>query len=117
MQYNSKHVGTYLLLELAKLRDKFECVGDVRGKGLLIGLELVKNKSTCEPLGASDFVRIWEDCKTMGVLIGRGGFNGNVSHLLIILYHIMHEIKIVSKTLFFNICNSVLYLYIKYPLT
>ncbi|XKL63936.1 hypothetical protein PGB90_006300 [Kerria lacca] len=78
MQYNSKHVGTYLLLELAKLRDKFECVGDVRGKGLLIGLELVKNKSTCEPLGASDFVRIWEDCKTMGVLIGRGGFNGNV---------------------------------------
>ncbi len=79
MQYNSKMVGTYLLKELAKLRDQFECVGDVRGKGLMIGVELVKNKKTNDPLGANDFVQIWEDCKDMRVLIGRGGLNGNVS--------------------------------------
>lgn len=33
-----------MLLELAKLRDKFEIVGDVRGKGLMIGIEMVTDK-------------------------------------------------------------------------
>lgn len=37
-------MGTYMLLELAKLRDKFEIVGDVRGKGLMIGIEMVTDK-------------------------------------------------------------------------
>lgn len=31
-------------MELAKLRDKYEVIGDVRGKGLLIGVEMVKDK-------------------------------------------------------------------------
>lgn len=44
LQKNSKDVGTYMLLELAKLRDKFEIVGDVRGKGLMIGIEMVTDK-------------------------------------------------------------------------
>lgn len=41
---NSHHVGTYLLHSLGKLRKKYEIVGDVRGKGLMIGVELVKDK-------------------------------------------------------------------------
>lgn len=44
LQENSQEVGTYLLLKLAKLRDEFEIIGDVRGKGLLIGIEMVKDK-------------------------------------------------------------------------
>lgn len=44
MQQNSLHVGTYLMTELAKLRDKYEIIGDVRGKGLQIGVEMVKDK-------------------------------------------------------------------------
>lgn len=44
MQENSADVGTYLLTELAKLRDKYEIIGDVRGKGLQIGVEMVKDK-------------------------------------------------------------------------
>uniref|UniRef100_A0A7N6AN12 Alanine--glyoxylate aminotransferase 2, mitochondrial n=1 Tax=Anabas testudineus TaxID=64144 RepID=A0A7N6AN12_ANATE len=43
-QQISLEVGTYLLTELAKLRDKYEIVGDVRGKGLQIGVEMVKDK-------------------------------------------------------------------------
>ena len=41
----SKVVGCYLLERLSSLRDEFECVGDVRGKGLMVGLELVQNKA------------------------------------------------------------------------
>ena len=40
----SHEVGTHALLELAKLRDEFEIVGDVRGKGLMIGVEMVTDK-------------------------------------------------------------------------
>lgn len=73
LQKNSKDVGTYMLLELAKLRDKFEIVGDVRGKGLMIGIEMVTDKNSRHPLPAEEINQIWEDCKDMGVLIGRGG--------------------------------------------
>jgi 4-aminobutyrate aminotransferase-like enzyme len=37
-------VGNYLLTELKKLQQRHEIIGDVRGKGLMIGVELVKNK-------------------------------------------------------------------------
>ncbi|OXB79160.1 UNVERIFIED_CONTAM: hypothetical protein H355_006619 [Colinus virginianus] len=73
LQKNSKDVGTYMLLELAKLRDKFEIVGDVRGKGLMIGIEMVTDKESRRPLPSEEINQIWEDCKDMGVLIGRGG--------------------------------------------
>jgi alanine-glyoxylate transaminase/(R)-3-amino-2-methylpropionate-pyruvate transaminase len=43
-QQNSQVVGTHLLSELLKLRDEFEVVGDVRGKGFMLGLELVADK-------------------------------------------------------------------------
>uniref|UniRef100_A0A8C0EMD5 Alanine--glyoxylate aminotransferase 2, mitochondrial n=1 Tax=Bubo bubo TaxID=30461 RepID=A0A8C0EMD5_BUBBB len=73
LQKNSEDVGTYMLLELAKLRDEFEVVGDVRGKGLMIGVEMVTDKDSRHPLPAEEISQIWEDCKDMGVLIGRGG--------------------------------------------
>ena len=85
-----------------KLRDEFEVVGDIRGKGLMIGVELVKNKvgndrhpsfltiypfictsfisiqETKEPLPAAEVTEIWENCKNCGVLIGKGGLYGTV---------------------------------------
>jgi len=77
-QEKSKDVGTFFLSELAKLRDEFEIVGDVRGKGLMIGVEMVKNKKTREYLPAETMNAIWESCKEQGVLIGKGGLYGNV---------------------------------------
>ena len=44
IQANGAKVGETFILELMKLRDDFEVVGDVRGKGLMLGLELVKSK-------------------------------------------------------------------------
>ena len=41
----SKVVGCYLLERLSGLRDDFECVGDVRGKGLMVGVEMVQDKA------------------------------------------------------------------------
>lgn len=78
IQENSLKQGTYLLQLLSQLRDKFDIIGDVRGKGLMIGMELVNDKFSNSPLLADDVLEIWEDVKDMGVLIGRGGFYGNV---------------------------------------
>ena len=43
-QEASGRVGGLFMNELMKMREEFECVGDVRGKGLMIGAELVKDK-------------------------------------------------------------------------
>jgi taurine--2-oxoglutarate transaminase len=47
---NSAKMGAYLLEKALDLKDKHPCVGDVRGLGLFVGLELVKNKTTREPI-------------------------------------------------------------------
>jgi taurine---2-oxoglutarate transaminase len=51
---NSETLGKYLLEKALELKDKHSCVGDVRGLGLFVGIELVKNKKTKEPLTAAD---------------------------------------------------------------
>jgi taurine--2-oxoglutarate transaminase len=47
---NSANLGEYLLQKAKELQEKHPCVGDVRGLGLFVGLELVKNKKTKEPI-------------------------------------------------------------------
>lgn len=49
LQQNAKEVGDYYIQELTKLQQKYECIGDVRGSGLFIGFEFVKNRLTLEP--------------------------------------------------------------------
>ncbi len=47
---NSAKMGEYLLDKAMELKDKHPCIGDVRGIGLFVGLELVKNRKTREPI-------------------------------------------------------------------
>jgi taurine--2-oxoglutarate transaminase len=46
----SLELGSYLMEKAMELQDKHPCIGDVRGKGLFVGLELVKNRKTKEPI-------------------------------------------------------------------
>ena len=46
---NAAKVGDYFLTKLRKLQERFECIGDVRGKGLMIGMELIKNGTNRAP--------------------------------------------------------------------
>ncbi|XP_021064162.1 alanine--glyoxylate aminotransferase 2, mitochondrial isoform X1 [Mus pahari] len=73
LQRNSQEVGTYMLLKFAKLRDEFDIVGDIRGKGLMVGIEMVQDKISRQPLPKTEVNQIHEDCKDMGLLVGRGG--------------------------------------------
>lgn len=47
----------------------------------MIGVEFVTDKESKTPLPPEKFVPIWEDCKDMGVLVGKGGLYGNVMRI------------------------------------
>ena len=74
----ARRVGTHLLGRLSALRDKHRCVGDVRGKGLMLGLELVADRESRVPLDAATVADVWEHTKDCGLLVGKGGHFGNV---------------------------------------
>jgi alanine-glyoxylate transaminase/(R)-3-amino-2-methylpropionate-pyruvate transaminase len=76
LHLNAEKIGGYLLSELSKLKDKYDIIGDVRGAGLMIGVELVKNKETHEP--AKDICNeMMELTRERHLLFGKGGAYGN----------------------------------------
>ena len=77
LQRNALKVGGHLEEGLKRLMVKHDIIGDVRGKGLMLGVELVKDRSTKEP-AREECARVFERAKELGLLIGKGGLYGNV---------------------------------------
>jgi len=65
---NSEQLGKKMLARLKTFEDKFGFVGEVRGRGMMIGIELVKNKKTKEPLDKKVARMIFEQCLRRGLL-------------------------------------------------
>jgi 4-aminobutyrate aminotransferase len=76
LKKNAAEVGGYLREQLEGLQEKHRVVGDVRGMGLMQGLELVKDRETREPAPQA-VLTVFEETKRRGVLIGKGGLYGN----------------------------------------
>ena len=76
LQQNCVYVGEYFISEMKKLQDKYEFLGDVRGKGLMIGFEMSENRTSKKPLRPELVSQIWEGMREEGVLLGRGGLWG-----------------------------------------
>ena len=74
---NCDVVGRYFRGKLEELQQKYPLIGDVRGMGLMQGLELVKDRQTKEP-AAEATVQLMERARENGLLIGKGGLYGNV---------------------------------------
>lgn len=77
LQENSRVVGARLKAGLKKLMNEHQLIGDVRGMGLMLGVELVRDRGTKEPAKA-ETLQVLEEARVMGVLIGKGGIDGNV---------------------------------------
>src|SRR6202011_4781403 len=63
------------VIDRDKLKEKHNIIGDVRGKGLLLGIELVKDRQSKEP-AKEECAQVMESCKEMGLLLGKGGLWG-----------------------------------------
>jgi alanine-glyoxylate transaminase/(R)-3-amino-2-methylpropionate-pyruvate transaminase len=77
LQENARKVGGRLLRGLRRLQERHPLVGDVRGMGLMLGVELVTDRATHAPASAQA-LDVLEAAREMGVLVGKGGLDGNV---------------------------------------
>ena len=68
---NINVVGDYLKNKLLELQDKHEMIGEVRGKGLFCGIELVKDRATKEPVDEKVAIAVAGHCFQNKVMIGR----------------------------------------------
>jgi 4-aminobutyrate aminotransferase-like enzyme len=77
LRENALRVGSYLMERLHELMERHHVIGDVRGMGLMIAIELVRDRVTKEP--APDvLLRVQDEAKMRGLIIGRGGLHANV---------------------------------------
>ena len=77
LQENSRVVGARLKGGLTKLMSEHKLLGDVRGMGLMLAVELVRDRATKEPAKA-ETLQMMEETRAMGVLVGKGGIDGNI---------------------------------------
>jgi adenosylmethionine-8-amino-7-oxononanoate aminotransferase len=75
--------GAYLLDRLRTL-EKHPWVGDVRGKGLLAGVELVKDRRTKEVVGADRITRLVDFARHRGVIVGRSGGGRHLGSVIVL---------------------------------
>lgn len=99
---HAAELGQWALHELRQLQNRHPLLGDVRGQGLMIGIELVKDRTTKEPAPA-EAARIRDHCREAGVLIGVGGQFGNVLRfqppLVITREQMAHAISVLGQAL------------------
>ncbi len=72
LQENAAKVGGKLLERLHDLRDKHKAIGDVRGKGLMLAIEFVKDRDSKEP--DNDMTtEVFEACRAQGIILSKSG--------------------------------------------
>ncbi len=74
LQENARVVGNYFKAGLEKLKARYKLVAEVRGHGLMLGVELARGR---EPARA-ETAELLERARALGVLLGKGGLDGNV---------------------------------------
>ncbi|MEM7166752.1 MAG: aminotransferase class III-fold pyridoxal phosphate-dependent enzyme [Planctomycetota bacterium] len=77
IQQNAAARGEQLLAGFRALQQKHDIIGDVRGAGLMLGMEMVKDRGTKEP-ASDECMRVFERAKDLGLLLGKGGLYGSV---------------------------------------
>ncbi len=92
LQRHAQHMGSYLMAQLKKIQNRFAYLGDVRGSGLMIGVEVVDIKQECHPTFSQLASTIQRQCLNNGLILEIGGRNGSTLRFLPALVIQKHEI-------------------------
>jgi 4-aminobutyrate aminotransferase / (S)-3-amino-2-methylpropionate transaminase / 5-aminovalerate transaminase len=95
-------LGSWLMQELWDAAERHSVIGDVRGRGLMIGIELVRDRATKEP-APREAAEVRRTCRERGLLVGVGGQDGNVVRiqppLVITQEQLSHAIEVLDSAL------------------
>ncbi|MGE0008638.1 MAG: aspartate aminotransferase family protein [Parvibaculaceae bacterium] len=81
LQENSKIVGAELKSVLQRLHQKYEIIGDVRGHGLMLAIELVTDRKSRAP-ATKEMVEIFERTRENGIVLSKSGANRNILRMV-----------------------------------
>jgi 4-aminobutyrate aminotransferase / (S)-3-amino-2-methylpropionate transaminase / 5-aminovalerate transaminase len=104
---NSAKVGKFMLERLSTFKEKFPFVGDVRGRGLMIGMELVKHKGTKEKLDKQYTRKIFAECLKRGLIVM--GYNPDIriNPPLVITHDEADEGIAIMEEAFSHVADSI----------
>lgn len=96
LQENARQVGGALKARLTELKDRFDLVGDVRGEGLMLAIELVKDRTTREP-APEEALAVFEATRVNGLVASRSGPYRNVIRMCPPLCLTMNDVDEVME--------------------
>ncbi|MGE5430306.1 MAG: aspartate aminotransferase family protein [Syntrophomonadaceae bacterium] len=104
---NSARVGAFMLEKLKTFKDKFPFVGEVRGRGLMIGMELVKSPGSKEKLDKKYTQMIFQECLNRGLIVM--GYNPDIriNPPLVITEEIAEEGIEIMEEAFKDVANRI----------
>ncbi len=98
LRENAKRVGRALLDKLKALQDRHEVIGDVRGRGLMLAVELVKDRATKEP-DPETTAEVFERTREHGLVISKSGAYRNVLRMVPPLCLSIDDVEPVAEAL------------------
>jgi alanine-glyoxylate transaminase/(R)-3-amino-2-methylpropionate-pyruvate transaminase len=98
LQENAKKVGAALKSRFAELQQKYSVIGDVRGRGLMIALELVNDRATKEP--ATELTaKVFEETRRQGIVCSKSGPHRSILRLVPPLCLSMEDVDPVAEAM------------------
>ena len=98
VQQNAKTVGGALYQRLLDLKDKHHVIGDVRGKGLMLAIEMVKDRKTKEP-DRETTAAVFENCRDSGLILSKSGPTQSVLRMVPPMCLSLDDVEVVAEGL------------------
>lgn len=98
LQQNAAAVGAALMARLHSLQQRYEVVGDVRGRGLMLAIELVRNRETRQP-DPEATARVLEESRNQGLVLSKSGPHRSVLRMVPPLCLSMDDVDEVAEGL------------------
>jgi len=95
---NARIVGAALLEKLNELKARYNAIGDVRGRGLMLGIELVKDRETKEP-DRETTSAVFEKCRDHGLILSKSGPSQSCLRMVPPMCLTLDDVEVVAEGL------------------